>query len=727
MLNRVAGNSGAGGYGDSNRENSGGQGVSIGGQTCYIDFQAQDMPQPPSQAYIAQLIQDLKAAGVTTINLSFDQINGGIPQQYQSAYQALIAAAHAAQMKAVMSFGGEMASVDNWTPNSSSLSQIEQLVNTYHLDGMDFDVEISTLPPNLPDFFSQLHEFAHSGGRDVNMSLTVMGYPGNSVGTYVPPWNISDGPLAGLFFNGTMGSPDVTFNQMFDGLNLMMYGSSQDLISGGKPSSDLQQWMNIIQHLNIPLSSTHIGFMDGIAYGNAPAGLTAQAGVDAANAYIQALQGLSPSLTPNQLGDPFWWPQEGQYADRYSNQGVMPSGSSGSFGNAMMQAFYSTLQGSNNSQSSYGARSSYGSERSQSSSPESSGIGKTKRKHKGARKNVETSSSKVFSNSSLPKGAKVEGSTCYVDLSTIYGNGFDVGTWTQNVMNELKQSHSGIDHLNLLVPLYELTPQGLDSQYLSFIQAAHAAGASLNPPLHISISLGGAATSSWSFGSDQNGAACAKALLNSLTVGGKLMADNVDIDYEDMTTYSGGNGPPGFASFLTNLRNGPSGLEAAGVGMSFTVLAYPSNTYGCPTDPPPPPGAGTPGSQGPLYNIFKNFSSYFDKVNLMLYNGDQYLNNPSTGGDYCLKAWVGIFNTNHIPLSDLSVGLSQTANYGGGSDPVANGTAAANMYKQVLQDIGITPSQLASPFWWPGDNPFGTQSGGNWSGAMEGAFNQAMQ
>lgn len=685
-MGSISGDFGIGDSGDNNQFSKQRGGVSVSGQTSYIDFMAQDMPQPPSAAYIAQLIKDLQAAGVTTINLSFGQIAGGIPAQFQTAYKELISAAHAANMKAVMSFGGETASVSDWTPNSGSLAQIENLVKQYGLDGLDFDVEINSVPPGLTDFLTQLHTFAHAKG--VEMTLTVMGYPGNSIGTYVPPWNISTGPLSSLFFNGDMQNPTITFQNMFDGLNLMMYGSSQDLINNGQPTSDMTQWVNIIKYLGIPTKSVHIGFMDGISYGSSPPG-SAGAGTDAANAYIQVLKALG--YKPSDFGTPFWWPQEGGYASRYS-----PSGVDGGFDNQMMQAFFNQLNRVSSS--------------------------KAKRLSSGSREMVHTP--EEIKNRRLavssPK-VNMNGSTCYVDLSTIYGNGFDVAAWVKNVMKELVQSKSGIANLDLLVPLSELTPGGLNSQYLTFIQQAYAAGQALNPPLHISISLGGAATSSWSFGSDANGVACARALINSLTVNGKISIDNLDIDYEDINAYSG-DGPPGFEAFLKTIR---SSFQPAGIGMSLTVLAYPSHTYGTPTNPPPPSDGGTPGTPGPLYNLFKNFHSYFDQLNLMLYNGAQYLNNPDSGGDYCLKAWVGIFQSNNIPLSEISVGFSQTANYGS-SDPATNGQDAAAMYKKVLADIGVSPSDLGRPFWWPGDNPFGTQSGGNWNGAMEGAFNEAM-
>ncbi len=309
-------------------------GVSITGQTSYIDFMAQDMPQPPSTAYINQLLNDLKAAGVTTINLSFDQVAGGIPSQFQNAYQALTTLAHADNMKVVMSFGGEMASVSDWTPNQNSLTQIESLITQYDLDGLDFDVEVSSVPSGLTNFLMQLHTFAQAKG--VPMTLTVMGYPGNSVGTYVPPWNISSGPLSSLFFNGDMQNPAITFHSMFDGLNLMMYGSSQDLINGGKPTSDMTQWMNIIKHLDIPTQSVHIGFMDGIAYGSQPAG-SQGAGIDAAKAYVAVLQAFG--FKPSDFGTPFWWPQEGADASRYS-----PSGVDSGFDTQMMRAFFNELQ-----------------------------------------------------------------------------------------------------------------------------------------------------------------------------------------------------------------------------------------------------------------------------------------------------------------------------------------------------------------------------------------------
>ncbi|MCH9614595.1 MAG: hypothetical protein SP1CHLAM54_14420 [Chlamydiia bacterium] len=332
-----------------------------------------------------------------------------------------------------------------------------------------------------------------------------------------------------------------------------------------------------------------------------------------------------------------------------------------------------------------------------------------------------------------PPTPTVKGSSVYVDIS----HGFPfweykqfpskykaaIATWLNTVESKIKGT--GINNLALLAPMSS-GGSGLDDQYLDLIQTIHSLiPSSSNPNLKITLSIGGANGSS---AFDSATAATAQALLSQLCPASGPLINGFDIDYESSANSEG---------FLTFLQAMHTKLHSEGIPMSLTVMGYPSHSYGnlpnakIPTNNPPL-GIGTSGEKGPLYDVFQNFSEYFDKVNLMLYGGAQVLDSASADPldpEFCLRNWVSIFKKLNIPLSEMSVGFNQAADYTGGKsqDPSTNGQDAAAMYKKVCSDIGISPSDLAAPFWWPGDSAFTTSGASSWSNAMETAFNSAMQ
>jgi hypothetical protein len=109
--------------------------------------------------------------------------------------------------------------------------------------------------------------------------------------------------------------------------------------------------------------------------------------------------------------------------------------------------------------------------------------------------------------------------------------------------------------------------------------------------------------------------------------------------------------------------------------------------------------------------FLKDFNSYFDRVNLMLYSNTQYYID-ATGSLYTwsLDKWIQAVGND--PLK-ISIGFYDSIAY---EDPASSagekydiegltrGQAAASIYLQAAKNLGITVCDFASPFWWT-DNP----------------------
>lgn len=284
--------------------------VTVQGQTAYIDISAMN---GMSAASIQTIIDDLKATGITQIDLSFAQLSDPTswPAGGSATFQQVIADAHAAGMKVDLSFGGANgATAGNWSvDNPAALTaQLAAFVKANGIDGLDFDYEYTAGPlpapyqANLLTFFEDFH--AQMSPLNIPMTLTVMAGPSNSAGTPDGSGGVGNGPITDLFQN---------FSACFDGLNLMMYGGPEYLT--GNPNY-LEMWLGtkgqnngIINQFGIPIQDIHVGFMD-YKEGD-PSGYpgTGTQGQNAANAYLAALAALG--YTPSELGTTFWWPNEG--------------------------------------------------------------------------------------------------------------------------------------------------------------------------------------------------------------------------------------------------------------------------------------------------------------------------------------------------------------------------------------------------------------------------------
>ncbi|MGB7978292.1 MAG: glycoside hydrolase family 18 protein [Chlamydiales bacterium] len=295
------------------------------GDTCYIDmgilyggesfmtwWPNVGIDQTKFDAYLDSLFASFKKNGVNMMDLSFAQLcdieqlaqgkgegasgNDKISSIFADGYevirsdgtstgqnflQYMTARAHADGIKVDVSFGGANASSTDWDPGKGTAGDLANFMNEYNIDSVDFDMETS-LPQGVDynQFFSELHSLLQSSNKQ--MILTVEGDLSNA--------------------------KKLDLNN-FDGVNLMLYSTSQYYIDADNDTWGLKQWIAAVGNPQ----KIHVGFYDSIPYENPsasagepypiPEGLSR--GDAAAFVYESALNELG--LTPDQVGEPFWW------------------------------------------------------------------------------------------------------------------------------------------------------------------------------------------------------------------------------------------------------------------------------------------------------------------------------------------------------------------------------------------------------------------------------------
>lgn len=205
--------------------------------------------------------------------------------------------------------------------------------------------------------------------------------------------------------------------------------------------------------------------------------------------------------------------------------------------------------------------------------------------------------------------------------------------------------------------------------------------------MKVNLSFGGesaASANDWKLPSDpKTTASDLVAFMN------KNGLDGADFDVENDQMMSQ-NSSVALQEFFQNLHT-----ELSSQGKQ-TILTIPGdiNIWG-------PNGSG---QLGPMF-------SSFDSINLMLYSKDQYYLDPdnSKGATWGLREWiqaVGDPSKLHIGFYD-SIDYRNPSSSAGEkyniSEGATNGQAAAEIYKQLLSDLHLTPNQLGSPFMWTDD------------------------
>lgn len=327
------------------------------------------------QSYLTQLFTQMKASGFSSIDLAFGQLNDidGMASgnwaavakanpndafaQFMSfvqtngggvnVLQMMTQSAHAAGMTVDLSFGGANASTPDFNlcgPGETPAGQAAQLaafLQKNGFDAVDFDIEgpyltsATQTASDVQEFFQSLHSDLQPNG--ITSTLTVEG----GLSAVDSP----SGYLYPLFYSAS-GAPN--FTSMFDGLNLMLYSSSQYYIAANDPSWGIEQWLNIIGPNNAPM--LHIGFETGINYADPSASANTPCpfpippntspGAAAAMIFQQLEQQLAADGYPSDLGEPFMWIDEGGTSNPY---GVGP-GDSPEFVGSFMTDFYNQLQ-----------------------------------------------------------------------------------------------------------------------------------------------------------------------------------------------------------------------------------------------------------------------------------------------------------------------------------------------------------------------------------------------
>ncbi len=319
------------------------------GQTIYFDmggFQTalnscMDYTKTPPQvdptkldSYLQSLFQELRVSGVNQIDLAFSQIGdidalsgqgkgdiGGdvimqLLQNFPGALEEFTKQAHAAGLRVDLSFGGENAAgVTICGDGETAKGQADKLIafmDKYGIDDVDFDLEdsgatafVSSNPASVAkDFFTELKGGLNAEGK--TSTLTIEGSIHN--------W--PQGYLKELF---TDDQGNSIFNNLFDGLNLMLYGNQFYLDLKG--DWGIESWLDIIGKDNA--GKIHIGFQDGLNYADLkdnwaqeypdePCPWTVQPGSSsgsaAAQIYYQLEQKLKQDGYTTPIGEPFWWP-----------------------------------------------------------------------------------------------------------------------------------------------------------------------------------------------------------------------------------------------------------------------------------------------------------------------------------------------------------------------------------------------------------------------------------
>lgn len=323
-----------------------------GGDMGYVDFDAilgniwtfihwQQDPNPPYdgkevfdtkgfEQYLQSMFSQLAAAGDGSIDFAFAQINqiddlasgdlnaiwpGVMPANVdtggQNLLQMFVTVAHQSGLAVNMSFGGQNSNDYNICgPGETPAGQAAKLanfMNSYGIDGIDFDIENGGFSNanQAQGFFTSLYNQITPEGK--TSTLTVEG----NLNAVQP-----GGSLYNLFYNEDGQS---IFNQMFTGLNLMLYNAStQYYIDANNPSWGIEEWLDIIGKENA--GKLHIGFDDAIPYASSGAHAggaspykidTDDNGTAAAEIFEQLQEQLIQDGYTTPLGDPFWWPDNG--------------------------------------------------------------------------------------------------------------------------------------------------------------------------------------------------------------------------------------------------------------------------------------------------------------------------------------------------------------------------------------------------------------------------------
>jgi hypothetical protein len=306
----------------------------VRGESCYLDMGVLYgyvvsncmvwWPEPISinqsqlDAFLDPLFQQLTREGVNHIEFAFTQLAdiakldkgvAGTPTDKitdifadnypvgltgENLFEYMIAKAHDYQVQTELSYGGAIATAADWTLQGAPASQaklLAQLVDKYNLDALDFDIESGDImqvnkPADVVTFFKQLHTHLHPSKRVI---LTVMGDAPTWAGNILKP----------LF---------TQFDQMFDGVNLMLYSNTQYYLDANNPTWGINLWLTYVPDP----SKICIGFYDKIAYEDPASsagrpynvsGLTR--GQAAAKIFLDLLADLH--LTRDQVAEPFWW------------------------------------------------------------------------------------------------------------------------------------------------------------------------------------------------------------------------------------------------------------------------------------------------------------------------------------------------------------------------------------------------------------------------------------
>jgi predicted nucleic acid-binding Zn-ribbon protein len=285
--------------------------------------------------YFDSLFAQLKAAGITQVDLAFSQLadvgallsgdlsnvsaHDTIAQILQFSNQYLggfdlislfTKEAHAQGLSVDLSFGGLFGDHMQICPNGEDphdqAVKMAAMMQKYGFDSIDFDLEsggaqefMSQGVDVVKDYLKTLHTLLEAQNK--TMTLTVMGD--------VNTWGKN---VFAELFSDKFGHK--TFSDYFDGLNLMLYSDTDYYLDADNSSWGLKQWIDVIGQENI--SKMHIGFDDGVPYEspsasqgskNYPIDPTSR-GRSAALIYKEIIKQLHEMGIEGNFGEPFWWP-----------------------------------------------------------------------------------------------------------------------------------------------------------------------------------------------------------------------------------------------------------------------------------------------------------------------------------------------------------------------------------------------------------------------------------
>ena len=255
-----------------------------------------------------------------------------------------------------------------------------------------------------------------------------------------------------------------------------------------------------------------------------------------------------------------------------------------------------------------------------------------------------------------------------------------------SLLNGTGQQASQSDKLatmfNPSYPVKDSSGKDLAPNFLSYmVSVAHENG------IKVDISFGGAAGKDGDFKLPKSGSDSAHDLSTFMKNSG---IDSVDFDIENSSLFEQ-NSKEDLSSFFSTLH---SDLKSAGKESTLTVEG----------------GVLQDSNYEPL---LENFNQNFDSVNLMLYSNTQYTLNPDNNRIWPgVKSWiekVGDPSKIHIGFYDSIPYESPSANQDGGSFSIkpnsSRGSAAAQIYQQMISQLNLPPGQsLGEPFFW-NDNP----------------------